>query len=87
MSFENVPLIVIEQDPDRCTSPERFVDGFGIEKPAEAGEHLLAGWPCLLRRALDRTRARVIANGSGLDMVIWDQPDLVIEQILDLLRR
>ncbi len=37
--------------------------------------------------ALSTDSRSVIANESGLDMVIWDHPDLVIEQILDLLRR
>ena len=37
--------------------------------------------------ALSTDSRSVIANGSGLDMVIWDHPDLVVEQVLDLLRR
>lgn len=29
----------------------------------------------------------VVANGAGLDMVVRDQPDLVIEQVLEMLKR
>ena len=83
--FGNVPLTVIEQDPDSVFQSRQFVEGFGRE-PAEAvntyWQDGLAGY-----EGLSSSSRSVIANGSGLDMVIWDHPDLVIEQILDLLRR
>jgi len=81
----DVPLIVIEQDPDSVFQSGPFIDGVG----PEAAEAVNTYWQDGLAfyAALSTDSRSVIANGSGLDMVIWDHPDLVIEQILDLVRR
>ncbi len=83
--FGNVPLIVIEQDPDSVFQSRQFIEGVGRET-AEAVDTYwqdgLAGY-----EDLSSDSRSMVANGSGLDMVIWDHPDLVVEQVLDLLRR
>lgn len=81
----DVPLVVIEQDPGAVYLSERFVDGAG----SEAARQVNTSWQDGLAfyAELSTDSRSLIADGSGLDMVIWDQPDLVIEQILDLLRR
>ena len=83
--FGNVPLIVVEQDPDSVFQSSHFVEWVG----PEAAEAVNTYWQDGLASyaALSTDSRSVIANESGLDMVIWDHPDLVIEQILDLLRR
>ncbi len=80
----DVPLTVIEQDPKAVFLSSGFVEGGGSEA-AEADAYWQDGLAFYAELSTDSRS--VIANGSGLDMVIWDQPDLVIEQILDLLRR
>ena len=84
-SLGNVPLIVIEQDPDSVFQSRQFVEGVGPEAAEAANAYWQEG--LAFYAALSTDSRSVIANGSGLDMVIWDHPDLVIGQILDLLRR
>jgi sugar lactone lactonase YvrE len=81
----DLPLTVIEQDPNAVFLSPGFVEGFG----REAAESVDAYWQRGLAfyRGLSSSSRSVIANGTGLDMVTWDQPDLVIEQVLELLRR
>jgi hypothetical protein len=35
-------------------------------------------------RTLSSSTHSVIANDTGMDAVIWDQPDLLVQQILDV---
>ena len=81
----DVPLTVIEQDSNAVFLSPGFVEGFG----REAAESVDAYWQDGLAfyDGLSSGSRSVVANGTGLDMVVWDQPDLVIEQVLELLRR
>ena len=81
----NVPLTVIEQDPDSVFQSRPFIDAFGREAVDAVNTYWQDG--LAFYSTLSTDSRSVIANGSGLDMVIWDHPDLVIEQVLDLLRR
>jgi pimeloyl-ACP methyl ester carboxylesterase len=76
----NVPLIVIEQDPDAVFRSQAYIDGVGVE----AADAVNAYWQDGLAfyEDLSSDTRSVVANGTGLDMVVWAQPDLVIEQIL-----
>jgi hypothetical protein len=82
--FGNVPLIVIEQDPGSVFMSRQFIEGVG----REAAETVNNFWQDGLAfyQGLSSDARSVIADRSGLDLVIWDHPELVIEQILDLLR-
>ena len=66
-----------------CFCRRVFVEGFG----REAAESVDAYWQDGLAGydGLSSGSRSVVANGTGLDMVVWDQPDLVIEQVLELL--
>ncbi|HEU5111734.1 MAG TPA: hypothetical protein VFU96_00365, partial [Acidimicrobiia bacterium] len=83
--FGSVPLTVIEQDPNAVFLSSGFVEGVG----RESAESVDAYWQDGLAfyEGLSSSSRSVVANGTGLDMVVWDQPDLVIEQVLELLRR
>ncbi|HEX2403913.1 MAG TPA: hypothetical protein VHM29_04355 [Acidimicrobiia bacterium] len=83
--FGDVPLVVIEQDPDSVFQSRPFIDAFGREVADAVNTYWEEG---LAFYAAFSTNSRsIIANGTGLDMVVWDQPDLVIEQVLELIRR
>ncbi len=81
----NVPLTVIEQDPDSVFQSRGFIDAFGREAVDAVNTYWQEG--LAFYAALSTDSRSVIANESGLDMVIWDHPDLVVEQVLELLRR
>jgi len=83
--FADVPLTVIEQDPNAVFLSPRFVEVVG----GEAAESVDSYWQDGLAfyEGLSSSSRSVVADGAGLDMVVWDQPDLVIEQVLELLRR
>jgi hypothetical protein len=76
------PLVVIEQDPDAVYLSPTFVDGAGPEVAKTVDEYWQEG--LAFYRALSSSTHSVIAQDTGMDAVIWDQPDLVIEQILDV---
>ena len=83
--FGSVPMVVIEQDSNAVFLSQGFVDGVG----REAAQSVDTFWQDGLAfyEGLSSSSRSVVANGTGLDMVVWDQPDLVIEQVLELLRR
>ncbi|MGH8947360.1 MAG: hypothetical protein ACRDXF_00770 [Acidimicrobiia bacterium] len=82
--FGNVPLIVIEQDPASVFQSQQFMRGAGREPAAAVNVYWQDG--LAFYQGLSATSRSLVANGTGLDMVIWDQPDLVVEQVLTLLR-
>jgi hypothetical protein len=79
------PTVVIEQDPDAVFLSPTFVEAAG----AAAAETVNEFWQDGLAfyRGLSSSTSSVVAEGTGMDMVIWDQPDLVIRQVLDVARR
>jgi pimeloyl-ACP methyl ester carboxylesterase len=81
--FGETPLSVIGQDPEAVFLSEGFVAAFGetAETLNDAWQHGLAFYASL------STESRsVVAKDTGMHMVIWDQPDLVIAEILDVIR-
>lgn len=81
--FGETPLSVIGQDPEAVFLSEGFVAAFGetAETLNDAWQHGLAFYA-----GLSTESRSVVANDTGMHMVIWDQPDLVIAEILDVIR-
>jgi pimeloyl-ACP methyl ester carboxylesterase len=80
-----VPLTVIGQDPQAVFLSERARKGFG-ETNASA---INADWQAGLAfySGLSTEGTLVVAEGTGMHMVIWDRPDLVVNTVLDVLTR
>ncbi|HEX5672545.1 MAG TPA: hypothetical protein VFY46_07445 [Acidimicrobiia bacterium] len=81
--FGSAPLIVIGHDPEALFLSERFV-GFWGEASAQAindywqqGLDFYAG--------LSTNSRRVTADETGLEMIIWDRPDLIAGAVLEML--
>ncbi|HSO49852.1 MAG TPA: hypothetical protein VLS86_04845 [Acidimicrobiia bacterium] len=83
--FGDIPLVVIEGDPKAVFLSQQFIDGEGRER----AELLDDAWANGLAfyKDLSTDSHSVVAEGTGQHMVIWDQPDLVVAQVLDVLSR
>jgi hypothetical protein len=83
--FGDLPLVVIEGDPEAVFLSKNFINGQGQERAETLNNAWAAGLAFYAGLSTDTTS--VVADGTGLHMVVWDQPDLVVEQILDVLSR
>lgn len=83
--FGDVPLAVIGQDPQAVFLTQRFIDAFGDE----AAQAINAYWQDGLAfyAGLSTDSGSMVATGTGLEMIIWDRPDLVVEEVLGVLNR
>jgi hypothetical protein len=81
----DVPLTVIGQDPQAVFLSERAVDGFGAESARDIDSYWRDGLDFYSRLSTNVTS--VVAEGTGMHMVIWDRPDLVVGAVLDVVDR
>jgi hypothetical protein len=83
--FGRVPLVVIGGDPEAVFLSQHFIDGEGRER----AESLNGAWEDGLAfyAGLSTDSRSVVADGTGQHMVVWNQPDLVVEEVLDVLSR
>jgi hypothetical protein len=83
--FGNRPLAVIGGDPKSVYLSQRFIDGAG----REVAEALNSYWQDGLDfyAGLSSDSRTTVAIGAGLDMVIWDRPDLVVQEIMSIVDR
>lgn len=83
--FGDTPLVVIGQDPDRTF----LGSDFRREAGAATARRLHDAWQAGLDsyQGLSSNSTRVIAADSGLDMIVWDLPDLVAREALAVLER
>ncbi|MGQ0847908.1 MAG: hypothetical protein ACT4OP_02080 [Actinomycetota bacterium] len=79
-----MPLVVIGQDPEAVFLSKQFVENGG----KQAAETLNDFWQEGLHfyASLSADSRSVVATGTGMNMVVWDRADLVVEEVLDLLR-
>ncbi|MDP9494804.1 MAG: hypothetical protein M3P87_06135, partial [Actinomycetota bacterium] len=80
--FGDAPLVVIGGDPEAVFLSQRFVNSFG----RETAETLNNAWQDGLAfyAGLSTDTRSVIADGTGIHMIVWNQPDLVVEEILNV---
>lgn len=81
----DLPLTVIGQDPEAVFLSERALEGLGEEKARAINAYWQEGLASFLRLSVDSTS--VVAEGTGMHMVTWDRPDLVVGAILDVIAR
>jgi hypothetical protein len=77
-----VPLVVIEQDPQAVFLSPNFLESPGGEATEAVNQYWQDG--LAFYSGLSSDARSLVADDSGLDMIIWDQPDLVVEQVLEL---
>jgi pimeloyl-ACP methyl ester carboxylesterase len=84
-SFGEVPLVVVEQDPKAVFLSPRFVDSLG----EETGDALNQYWQDGLAfyAGLSTDSRSVLAEGTGFDSILWDRPDLVVDEIIAVLEQ
>jgi hypothetical protein len=85
LDFGDMPLVVIGQDPAKVFLSPQFIEGFGQERAEAISTYWQDG--LAFYRGLSTEVSSRVAAGTGLHMVIWDQPDLVVEEVLDIIRR
>jgi hypothetical protein len=81
--FGDSPLVVIGQDPDAVFLSQRFIEDVGREKAEAANEYWQDG--LAFYAGLSTDSRSFVANDTGFDGIIWFQPDLVVDQVLDVL--
>lgn len=83
--FGDVPIAVIGNDPQAVFLTPRFIDAFGDESAQAINAYWQDGLAFYAR--LSNDSRSTVATGTGLDMVIWDRPELVVEEVLRVLNR
>ncbi|HSL26345.1 MAG TPA: hypothetical protein VLA54_08705, partial [Acidimicrobiia bacterium] len=81
--FGAKPLVIIGHDPAAVFLTSRFTEAFG----AESGRAINAYWQDSLEfyAGLSTDSRTVVAPRTGLEMIVWDRPDLVVEEVLGVL--
>ncbi len=79
----DLPLTVIGQDPQSVFLSERAREGFGETSARAINDAWQTGLDSYSRLSTKGTR--VVAEGTGMHMVIWDRPDLVVNTVVDVL--
>lgn len=82
--FGDAPLTVIGQDPEAVFASERFIDSVGSETADALNDAWQAGLD--FYAGLSTDSRSMVADGTGMHMVIWDLPDLVVEEILGVIQ-
>jgi hypothetical protein len=82
--FGATPLVVIGQDPDAVFLNDPFVDTYGDGAYA-ANRFWHDG--LVFYAGLSTDSRTVVADGTGMHMVVWDRADLVVDEVLALLER
>ena len=83
LEFGRVPLVVIGQDPEKVFLSPEFIAGFGLETARAVNDYWQDG--LVFYRGLSTEVSSRVAAGTGMHMVIWDQPELVVEEVLDVI--
>ena len=83
LEFGRVPLVVIGQDPEKVFLSPEFIAGFGLQTARVVNDYWQDG--LVFYRGLSTEVSSRVAAGTGMHMVIWDQPELVVEEVLDVI--
>jgi hypothetical protein len=81
--FGDSPLVVIGQDPDAVFLSQPFIQDAEREKAEAANMYWQDG--LAFYAGLSTDSRSFVANDTGFDGIIWFQPDLVVDQVLDVL--
>ncbi len=81
--FGATPLVVIGQDPNRTFLKVDFRRAAGEDVARRLNDAWQVGLDSYSRLSSNSTG--VTAAGSGLDMIVWEQPDMIARQVLQVL--
>jgi pimeloyl-ACP methyl ester carboxylesterase len=82
--FGSAPLTVIGQDPESVFLSDGFVSTYGRETAQVLNDAWQNGLTFYAELSTDSRS--MVARDTGMHMVIWDRPDLVVGEILDVIR-
>ena len=83
--FGDAPLVVIGQDPQYIFGNPDFIDLFGTEPSRRLNDYWQEG--LAFYASLSTDSRSVTGSGTGMDSMIWDRPDLIVEEVTNLLER
>jgi hypothetical protein len=83
--FGDAPLVVIGQDPHYIFGNPDFIELFGTEPSRRLGDFWQEGLG--FYASLSTDSRSVMATGTGMDSMIWDRPDLIVEEVTNLLEK
>jgi hypothetical protein len=83
--FGDAPLVVIGQDPQYIYGNPQFIEDFGSEAAQRLNQYWQEG--LAFYAGLSTNSRSVTATGTGMDRVIWDQPDLIVEEVTNMLNQ
>jgi hypothetical protein len=75
----SIPLTVIRQDPNAVWLSDMFVDAAGRDSAQKINEFWQEGLDSY--EGLSTDAKSIIAKRSGLDRLIWDRPDLIVQAV------
>ena len=81
----DVPLTVIGQDPEAVFLSQRALEGFGKAQAEAINDFWQDG--LAFYSGLSTDVVSVVADGTGMHLVVWDRPDLVTGAVLEVLTR
>lgn len=81
--FGDTPVVIIGQDPEAVFRSSRFVEAFGESTSETINQFWQDG--LAFYAGLSTDSQRVTAPDTGLEMLIWDHPQLVINEISKVL--
>jgi hypothetical protein len=83
--FGDLPLTVIGQDPSSVYLNPRFAAYAGAATAQSINDYWQDGLE--FYAGLSTNTHTVVAEGTGMEYVLWDRPDLVVHEVLELVRR
>jgi hypothetical protein len=83
--FGDAPLVVIGQDPQYIYGNPQFIEDFGSEAAQRLNDYWQEG--LAFYAGLSTDSRSVTATGSGMDRVIWDRPNLIVEEVTNVLNQ
>ena len=81
--FGNAPLVVISHDPQVVFLSEGFLANFGEASAQGINNYWEQG--LAFYTGLSTDSRRLIANETGLEMIVWERPDLIVGAIFEVL--
>lgn len=82
--FYDVPLVVIGQTPEAVFFSPMFRESVGDDKAKKVSDLWQDGLDFYAR--LSTNSRTVSAEGGGMEVIYWEHPEIIVEQVLELVR-
>lgn len=83
--YGELPLVVIGGDPQAAFLTSRFIEAFGDDAAQKINDSWQEGLAFYVGLSTDSRS--VTAADSAMEMVIWNRPELIVEEVAHLLER